>query len=161
MQAEIVQGADGTPVLRLPPSLLNAGADVAALRDQVAALSRALGDAQVQASTKVRLGMDAAARDGFLKATAALTASQDRATAVSERIAAGLEALVAAVSAIKPTITTNVAAADVTFAPQIMPATVDQKLSLSVKAELPPRPERRATITAPDGTTYVVASEPR
>lgn len=166
-QFEIVTGADGRELIRIPASVLGAPPEeISALRAEIADLKKAQQQ-EPNTSAKVRLGLDSAARENTTRAIETFAAAADRWTAAVKeasalqlaadekreaRFVSLLEAAVSAFAAIKAPV---VSPTPITFAPNILPAEV--RNVVTVLAQLPPRSTRTATITTDaNGTQSIV-----
>lgn len=149
MDAEIRVDADGRETLRLPREILEGAARVAVLEGQIAELRRQLAEAS-PASARIRLGMDAAARDQIAAMRADMTRGQDEAAKIGAQIAEAIRVLASAVAGIVPVI--NLPPITPTFAPVFAPDIKAGSISVEARVQLPPPKARKGKQTNPDGT---------
>lgn len=158
LYGELTTGPDGVERLTLPDSLASAPEQIAALKAEVAALkARPLQEPAL--SAKLRLGLDAGARESNAAAIAAFTAATDRQvaaiTAAADRqevgnrlLAAAFDGLTAAIRAMPP-ISVNP-----TFAPQITAQAGETRVVADIR--LPDRrPQAFRITTDPDGSQHI------
>ncbi len=146
IEGEIVDNGKNGSTLRISRAAIEEAIGLAAFRGQVEDLARKVSDNP--GSARVRLGMDAAARDGVAAAIAASTAA-------TERMAAGLEALVKAIAGLQVQIV--VAPTPITFAPNVQPAVLEARLTVDANVKLPEPRKRTGKAIGPDGVEYTVA----
>lgn len=153
MEAEIHVDAEGHETLRLPRAIVEGASRVAALESELAALRRQLTDAPT--SARVKLGLDAAAREQIAEARASaeadrasgqasLKASMDQVADIGTRLIDAVNALTKAVASVTPVF--NVPPAPLT--PFVIEAKAGD-LKLTNVLTIPPR---KIVLEGPDGT---------
>lgn len=153
--ARIVTGPDGAEVLQIAKGLLRdrdaeeaQRAEVSALKAEVAALRERVSDSPPNA--RIRLGMDAAAREQISALRSDMIRGQEEAAKVGAQIAEAIRALAAAVSGIAPVI--NLPAITPTFAPVFAPEVKAGEISVEARVQLPPPRARKGKQKNPDGS---------